>query len=407
MAARTQELTAAQPQLDACTRCGLCLEACPTYALAGREADSPRGRLALVAGAISGPEPRTNGALTEHIDACIGCGECVIACPEDVRYDIVLDLARGLVRDDRAGTPLRRGREALLRTTLSSPRRLRTLAPTVAAARRAQATRMPEPIRTLAMLPLAAPSTRQLTAGIGHFTPARGQRRGHVALLLGCTERVFASDLQRTAVAVLAAEGYDVSAPSEPDCCGGWARELGDLTEWHASAATAARELSRIGDVDAVVTLAGRCTSSLRDGTTTDAPVRDLIAFLADAGPQAARNPLTWQVARHDSCQQCERAHDVADPVERLLAQIPRLQIIDSVRSCCGGRGLHPVRRPQAAAELTGLATSELVACGAQAIVSDEPSCAEQLSRALRAGSRELPVLHPLELLWLSLQPPA
>jgi glycolate oxidase iron-sulfur subunit len=83
----------AQELLDDCVHCGFCLPTCPTYQLWGEEMDSPRGRIYLMNLAANG-EIGLDGALHEHIDACLGCMACVTSCPSGVQYDRLLESVR-------------------------------------------------------------------------------------------------------------------------------------------------------------------------------------------------------------------------------------------------------------------------------------------------------------------------
>ena len=76
-----------------CTRCGLCLESCPTYTLWGAEPDSPRGRITLIEDALA-PGGAVTPAMAVHVDRCLGCMACMSACPEEVAYADLLASAR-------------------------------------------------------------------------------------------------------------------------------------------------------------------------------------------------------------------------------------------------------------------------------------------------------------------------
>ena len=61
--------------LNHCIHCGMCLPACPTYAIFGTEMDSPRGRIVLMRAAAEG-RIRLDGAFREHIELCLACRAC-------------------------------------------------------------------------------------------------------------------------------------------------------------------------------------------------------------------------------------------------------------------------------------------------------------------------------------------
>jgi glycolate dehydrogenase iron-sulfur subunit len=84
-----------------CVHCGFCLPSCPTYQLWGEEMDSPRGRIHLITQILDGTEG-TEAAAT-HLDRCLGCMACVTACPSGVRYDRLIEAARGWAEERPSG----------------------------------------------------------------------------------------------------------------------------------------------------------------------------------------------------------------------------------------------------------------------------------------------------------------
>src|SRR5215469_16407668 len=93
--------------IGTCTRCGLCQQACPTYRDERLEADSPRGRVAIIERIAAGDRP--DAVMAEHLYACLGCRACETACPSGVPYGDLLEFGRseveaaGTLSPDRSG----------------------------------------------------------------------------------------------------------------------------------------------------------------------------------------------------------------------------------------------------------------------------------------------------------------
>ena len=124
-----------QDVLDDCVHCGFCLPACPTYALWGMEADSPRGRIVLIGDGLA-PDAEMSDQLVTHLDRCLGCMACVPACPSGVKYDRLIERARPQVERHHRRPVAERALRRLLYETLPHPARLRLIKPLIGLGRR-------------------------------------------------------------------------------------------------------------------------------------------------------------------------------------------------------------------------------------------------------------------------------
>jgi glycolate oxidase iron-sulfur subunit len=397
-----------QEIIEDCVHCGFCLETCPTYVLWGAEADSPRGRIVLINDGLNTDQPLSDEMVT-HFDRCLGCMACVTACPSGVRYDRLIERVRPQVERHHTRTPVERGIRRMLFETLPHPRRLRALAPMLAASRRLGLEgRLPERLAAIAKVAPQVPSGRAARAGVPERTPAVGEPRGRVGLLLGCVQRVFYPGVHRATVHALAAEGFEVLAPALPDCCGALEFHSGEEPAAVKRAEKTIQAFTALG-VDHVVVNAAGCGSAMKEygdllGTPQaeefSARVRDVSELLGSVQPRAPRGPVPLRVAYHDACH-LAHAQGVRNPPRELLRAIPDLELVEVGTErdvCCGSAGIYNLVQPEAAAELGERKARNLIATGAQAIAAGNPGCAAQLDLHLRQLGTPLPIHHPVEL---------
>ncbi|HKP17466.1 MAG TPA: 4Fe-4S dicluster domain-containing protein, partial [Gaiellaceae bacterium] len=198
------------PQLISdCVHCGFCLPTCPTYGpLWQEEMDSPRGRILLMSGLVEGTIPLSDTTV-QHFDRCLGCMACVTSCPSGVKYDRLIEQTRAHIERNYERSLGERVQRALIFATVPYPARLE-----VALALTPR--RLPGRLRAFAALKPPWRSSEQPP----EVTPAVGERRGRVGLLLGCVQRVVFGDVNAATARVLAAEGCEVIAPPGQECCG-------------------------------------------------------------------------------------------------------------------------------------------------------------------------------------------
>lgn len=109
-----------------CTRCGFCQPTCPTFIeTGGKEASSPRGRIALMKAVVDGlMEPDEN--FEKELSLCLGCRACETACPSGVKYGHLLEEARDIVQQHKQYSfPVRLIRNFFLKQLIPKQNRLK------------------------------------------------------------------------------------------------------------------------------------------------------------------------------------------------------------------------------------------------------------------------------------------
>ncbi|MHC4823432.1 MAG: (Fe-S)-binding protein [Planctomycetota bacterium] len=381
------------PSLNACMHCGLCLQSCPTYLVTGSETDSPRGRLALL-GAVD--EGRlTDMQIQEPLGRCVACRACEPVCPSAVPYHELL-----AAHQERTVSDSQKKR---LSTWLGSRRRQSFAASAARFANRSGLLSLarrfaPDSLKRLAEAVPAKPRVFRFKAGA--VFPASAPQRGSLALHLGCVDpHVYGEVLQHT-VAVLTEEGFAVSIPHQPACCG--------ALESHAGAGEGGRArgletIQALQGADAVIVPAAGCHAFLQQ-LDAQTPILDPMAFLQQQGIRGELRRIDEDIAWDPPCHQQNVASCSGSTLE-LLKQIPALRLKEHKEAdlCCGAGGIAFLREPELTGEIGARKVQHLLEVQPQRIVTGNPGCRIQLEGSLRRAANPLPVIHPISLLAESL----
>ena len=405
-----------------CVHCGFCLPTCPTYVLWGEEMDSPRGRIYLMKEGLEG-EPMSD-SMVSHWDACLGCMACVTACPSGVQYDTLIEQTRAQVERGYERSAKDRALRGLIFSLFPHPKRLKLLRGPL---RVMQATGLDRAIRRTGLLERMAPQLAAMESlaprldkpePLPPYIQASGPRRAVVGLLTGCVQGAFFPGVNAATARVLQAEGCDVVVPASQGCCGALSVHNGREEEAQKYARRLVDSFASSG-VEYVVVNAAGCGSTMKDYARllADDPayadrarafadrVRDVSEILDELGPVAPRHPLDMTVAYHDACH-LAHAQGVRAQPRRLLEAIPGLTLkeIAEAELCCGSAGIYNILNPEPARELGDRKAANIVATGAQVLVTANPGCLMQVTSAIERSGHPMGMAHTIEVLDASIR---
>lgn len=391
---------------DQCVLCGLCLPHCPTYAETGNEADSPRGRIALIQALARGELP-ADGALRRHLDGCLTCRACEDSCPSGVPYGRLIDAARAELRRRGGRSRLR----DLLAGLLTERRWLRRAA--YAALRLGHASGLWRLAAALGVRRL--PRLGRFHGLLGHLPRAPlelGTARrtdapaGRVYLFTGCASEIFDRETLRAARRLLQAWGYEVVTPPAQTCCGALHLHSGD---GDAARRLARTNLAAFGEDIPVIATSSACAATLREYEAPpgrrpplDGRAFELSEFLA-ARPwpaHLAARPHAARAAVHTPCSQRRVLHS-PDAARDLLGRVPELELVGLAGNerCCGAAGSYMIEHPRMADALAAHKVQACAQAAPQLLVTTNVGCALHLAHALAEHGQAPEILHPATLL--------
>jgi glycolate oxidase iron-sulfur subunit len=403
-----------------CIRCGFCLDACPTFRLTGQETKSPRGRIYLVRswreGVISFDDD-----VVEALDTCLGCRACETACPSNVEYGAILEMARAHIEEARLRPGTQSFARAQLLKTLTSPGLMAASLKAAGLFGRLTGGKMPGFAAKLlsgsdsAAIALPQPQGEARVHTLPERSPAKGPKRHTVGILAGCVMRVLFGGVNAATVRVLQQNGCEVVAPRAAECCGALHLHCGFEEDARARMRALLDAFAPVmNELDAVIINSAGCGSTLKEygelladdpayrekACAFAAKARDVSEWLMEIGLNSPTRPLNATVSYHDACH-LAHGQRIRQQPRQLLQQIPGLKLVEMEESdtCCGSAGVYNITEPQMARRLLDRKIANLKATGASIIATGNPGCLAWIQQGAKEAGLNLRICHPVELL--------
>ncbi len=363
--------------LDACTNCGRCQDACPAWAT-GKPL-SPRKivqdlRVHMLKAANNQAKPSDNAptlvgeAPSEaEIWSCTTCGACQETCPVYVEHIVkIIDLRRNLVL---AQNKMPETAQLMLRNMQSRG----------------------HPWAGIQSLRLRGDWTNDL----GLKILAEGDN-AHTLFWVGCTgamvERNVAATLSMTRV--LKAAGVDFAVLGDAEtCCGDPARRAGYEFQFQIMAEQNI-EVFKSHGVKEIITSCPHCYNTIKNeypqygGDFKVVHYTQLIADLIRQGKLKLDSERNSVITYHDPCY-LGRYNNIYQEPRRILQAIPKTKLEEMERSkntsfCCGGGGGHMwIEEQPGTTKINQMRLEDVLKTGADTVVTTCPYCLQMFEESI------------------------
>ena len=368
-------------ELAACAQCGYCMDVCPT---AGSWLSStPRGRVLMGRQRPEALPPEVRREYLERLYQCTLCGRCGVDCTVGISSRPMWQGLRGYLN----GRGLRLERLDELTSTIMTSRNM------------------------------AGRPNEQRAAWVGRVRlgqDPRQVRRAELVYFVGCVTSFFpmAQPAARAFSQILAAAGLEFAVMGGDEwCCGFPLLAAGEVEAAAACIRHNIEQVAALGAKTVVLTCPG-CYRVWKDeyreviGQAHPFEVLHATELLARWLEEGRIKPgaLPLRVTYHDPCD-LGRNSGILDEPRYVLGSIPGLELVELAESgryasCCGSGGDLLASNQELALEIARRKVDEVVATGAETVVTACPSCVRAISMARTAGRVKLAVQDISEIVW-------
>jgi len=370
-------------ELFDCIQCGYCTSVCPTAQ--GWLSSTPRGRILMTREHFL-KQPRTQKLAPEYLERifqCTLCGKCGVDCSVDIRSRTMWQGVRDhLVRNGLEMANLKSLTTAIVETHNMAGK------PNEQRANWVSRLKLPYDLR------------EKKTAEVVYF--------------VGCVTSLFpmAQPAGRAFVQIMEALGIDFGIVGGEEWCCGFPLMAAGASD--AAAECIRHNIERITATGAktVVTTCPGCYRVWKDEYQEVVTQRhsfkvlhavEFLAGLIEEGRIDIKG-VEGNVAYHDPCD-LGRNSGIFDEPRYIIDRIPGLELVELADSreycnCCGSGGDLLASNQELSLEIAGRKVDEVLATGADTVVTACPSCVRAISMAKTAARVKLSVLDITEVLW-------
>ena len=161
-------------------------------------------------------------------------------------------------------------------------------------------------------------------------------------------------------------------------------------------------------EADAIITDCATCGSTLKGYEAITPSAKDLTGKIYDVSEflinklevKPGVKPVEAVVTYHDPCH-LGRSQGIKTAPRELLAQIPGMQFKEMAEAdrCCGGAGTFNIRHYEIAMKILERKISNILQVEPTILATGCPGCKMQLEHGLSLKKRNLPIMHPVEIL--------